>query len=65
MVRRGDGYQLPGQVLKVCRLVRDRQWRDTNQLSCLRGIGGIHRPTGLQPIHSGFVIGGKIVRVWD
>jgi hypothetical protein len=54
MVRRGDGYQLPGQGLKVCRLVRDRQLRDTNQLSGLSGIGGIHRPTGLQPIHYRF-----------
>lgn len=63
MVRRGDGYQLPGQGLKVCRLVRDCQWRDTNQLSGLEGIGGNHRPTGFSPSITGFVNGGEIVRL--
>jgi len=54
VIRRGDGYQLPGQGLKVCRLARDRQWRDANKLGGLEGIGGIHNPTGLQPIHYRF-----------
>jgi hypothetical protein len=37
VIRRGDGYQLSGQGLKVCRLVRDRQRRDANELGGLEG----------------------------